>query len=226
MNLELPPILQSAKIICIVAPHQDDEVLGLGGSLSKLLQAGKEVHVLFTTDGGRGIKHVPGFIAKQVRAQEFAEVNKFLGGKLKVSFFKLPDGDLAKHENKCLELLKAAFEQLKPDLVFAPNPADWHSDHKASFEITIKALKSQPNLDAQLLIYEVWSPLLEPNILVNITEEAQLKRQLIRLYQSQVKQMDFESCIMGLNAYRSIKLSKKMRIAGKQNFVEAFSIVK
>ena len=38
----------------VLAPHQDDEVLGCGGLLAQLAAAGGAVRVLFLSDGGGG----------------------------------------------------------------------------------------------------------------------------------------------------------------------------
>ena len=37
--------------ILIIAAHPDDEVLGCGGTITRLVQEGKEVHILILTDG-------------------------------------------------------------------------------------------------------------------------------------------------------------------------------
>ena len=37
--------------ILVVAAHPDDEVLGMGGSIAKHVQAGEDVHVMFLADG-------------------------------------------------------------------------------------------------------------------------------------------------------------------------------
>ena len=36
--------------VCIIAPHPDDEVLGLGGSISKMVNSGIKVNLLVVKD--------------------------------------------------------------------------------------------------------------------------------------------------------------------------------
>src|SRR5690606_10346343 len=40
--------------ILVLAPHQDDEIIGPGGTLLKHLESGNLVHVVFITDGRKG----------------------------------------------------------------------------------------------------------------------------------------------------------------------------
>ena len=40
-------MFNSIKKVVVVAPHPDDETLGVGGSISRLTSEGIEVHILF-----------------------------------------------------------------------------------------------------------------------------------------------------------------------------------
>ena len=51
----------------VLAPHQDDEVLGCGGLAAQLAAAGGAVRVLFLTDGGGGTEAVEGRDAYRLR---------------------------------------------------------------------------------------------------------------------------------------------------------------
>ena len=53
--------------VLVIAPHPDDEVLGVGGTMARLSDAGAEVHVAIVTTG-----RAPRFAAEQV-AQVRAE---------------------------------------------------------------------------------------------------------------------------------------------------------
>ena len=37
--------------VLIIAPHPDDEILGLGGFILKLLDDGRKIHIIYLTDG-------------------------------------------------------------------------------------------------------------------------------------------------------------------------------
>jgi LmbE family N-acetylglucosaminyl deacetylase len=217
-----PQELTGSKNICILAPHQDDEVLGMGGTLSYLVSNNKNIQIIFTTDGGRGIKNSPALITKLIRKAEFNKVNKLLNNKLEVIYCDFPDGKLQEHLPSLQNKLQNIVQDFQPDLIFCPNSQDWHPDHKATYN-ALKNIALDNLLKATVYLYEVWSPLSNVNLLVNITEFAEQKRQLINAYKSQTSKMDFEFILMGLNAYRSMFLSKNQRIVGKQNYAEGFT---
>ena len=42
----LPKIFTKYQNICIIAPHQDDEILGLGGTIAFLIKHHKNIHII------------------------------------------------------------------------------------------------------------------------------------------------------------------------------------
>ena len=56
MNNNWPTIKFKFKenIIVILAPHMDDEVIGCGGVISRLVNQNKDVYIVFITDGTKG----------------------------------------------------------------------------------------------------------------------------------------------------------------------------
>ena len=74
----LPNIFTKYQNICIIAPHQDDEILGLGGTIAYLIKHHKNIHIIFTTNGEKGIKKSLPIITSFIRAKEFQEVKKTL----------------------------------------------------------------------------------------------------------------------------------------------------
>lgn len=66
--------------VMVFAPHMDDEVIGCGGSILKHIGAGREVVVVFFTDGSNLIsdKKIADMLKKN-RKQEAEAVMSFLG---------------------------------------------------------------------------------------------------------------------------------------------------
>ena len=48
---DLKPFAQRPGNVLVVAPHPDDDVIGAGGTMALLAQAGKQVYSLYVTDG-------------------------------------------------------------------------------------------------------------------------------------------------------------------------------
>lgn len=128
--------------ILISAAHPDDEVLGLGGSISRWVREGHQVSVLFFTDGvgSRGKTAA----AVQARRQAARAAAKILGFSI-AGFGTFPDNqldtvpllDIARR----IEQVKA---KLRPELVFTHFWGDLNVDHRRVFEAVLTAFRPQP----------------------------------------------------------------------------------
>ena len=70
------------KNILVIAPHADDEILGVGGTISKYIQKSFRVIVLIMTNAGINNKEkFPIKLIKKIR-KECLNANKSLGVKI------------------------------------------------------------------------------------------------------------------------------------------------
>ena len=83
----------------VFAPHQDDEVLGCGGTILSKIAAGADVRCVFLTDGSashRGLLARDELVA--LRRREALAAGGILGlAADRITFLGLPDGDLERH---------------------------------------------------------------------------------------------------------------------------------
>ena len=77
------------KKILVIAPHADDEVLGVGGYLIHEAAKGAEIYIAFGTIGGVNPKQ-----RYEERIAEFASVKKLIPIKKDYVFFKGMDAQL------------------------------------------------------------------------------------------------------------------------------------
>ena len=131
--------------ILVVAPHSDDEVLGCGGYIKKLVNAGKEVFVLIMTNAHIGDPDkYPEERVRKVREEAFA-AHQYLG--IKETFFmdfpapRLDTFPSYKISMAMSELLR----DKKFDTVFIPHHGDIHRDHKAVFNAALVACRPVNN---------------------------------------------------------------------------------
>ena len=101
------------------------------------------------------------------------------------------------------------------DLVYLPFFLEEHPDHRAATQLLLDATRGAGPYP-QCLGYEIWTALF-PNCLVNIDETAQLKREALSHYRSQLAEADYAHTQFGLNAYRSAAF-----LGGSCRYAEAF----
>lgn len=120
------------RCVWIVAPHPDDEILALGGTLARLSMFGVDLRVVSVTDGTashRGSSAWSEARLARIRPRELAQALDVLGIEATVHRAGFPDGDVERHRG-ALELYLAARVQ-PDDLVLATWRLDGHPDHEA-----------------------------------------------------------------------------------------------
>lgn len=152
--------LPRANRVVVLAPHADDDVLGLGGALALHARRGADVRVLVAFDGRLGLA---AGVDPRVRRDEARAAGHELGV-AHYDFWDYPEG----HEPTATEL-DAAGERLArylgecaPDVVYAPWLGEAHVDHRALARAFERALAAGPSGGGPALAdrafgYEVWS---------------------------------------------------------------------
>lgn len=191
-KLELNP---EDKCLCI-APHSDDESIGMGATLFKYPNNFK---VVCLTNGIKGVKNLPPEEALKVRKEEFSNAMKIASIK-DYEFLDIDDKHVISEYDK--------FEKIDIsdcDYVFIPNILDQHMDHKSvaiNLNRLLKDKKHKKNL--KILMYEVWSSLAMPNSYVDISDCIDKKKEMINSHISQVEVKDYTSKAISLNSYRGL----------------------
>lgn len=197
INLKTKKIVfeENSKCLCI-APHADDESIGMGGTLYKYP---KNFKVICLTNGIKGIKNLTPEEAITKRKEEFSNAMKIAS----ISDFEFLDID-----DKHIISEYAKFEQIdisNYDYIFVPNILDQHVDHKSVALNLNRLLKDKPHKkNVQILFYEVWSALPIPNAYVDISTCINEKKEMINAHVSQVEVKDYTSKAISLNSYRGL----------------------
>lgn len=182
--MELPP----GERFLVVAPHPDDDAVGCGGSIIKLVDAGKKVRVAYLSiqEGDFTIEHRRGEIS---RALEHLGVADHV-------LHETPFPSARDASRIIAEELSSGY-----DAVFIPSPFENHDHHLRTFEACADALRStdeRPNL----IMYEIWGTLM-PNLLVPISEVMERKVAAIQEHGTQCADIDYERVARGMNGYRA-----------------------
>ncbi|GGE14533.1 PIG-L domain-containing protein [Polymorphobacter glacialis] len=213
----------------VLAPHPDDEVLGVGGVMARLANLGARVEVAIVTEG-----KPPQYSAEQVAAvrAEAGAAHARLGiahthylGLPAAGLDRLPHAEL----NRAIGDLVVA---VRPDTLFVPFPGDIHRDHQLVFEAAMVAARpAGPVYPLRILAYETLSetnwnapfltPAFTPNVFIDIADTLETKLAAFAAFASQVRAFPAERSVEALSALARLRGATVHRAAA-----EAFVLVR
>lgn len=207
----------SCENVLVISPHPDDEIIGCGGTLIKMLEEGSIVTVLQLTDGSNtlALKERLEYIRKTVRLEEARVVAENLG------FAELILWEERGSHLKCtpdnVRKLADILDRLHPKVIFVPFINDMHPDHVMANEILRKSLEASTLnlLEGNVLSYEVWS-FVPPNFFCIIDSQFDKKAEMLMKYRTGMKVVDYVHFCESLNSYHAYTL------LGKKGFAEVF----
>ena len=156
----------------VVAPHADDESLGCGGAIARLVDLGLAVSVAFVSDGSKshpGSRSYPSDRLRDLREVEALAALEALGldpGRARVAFFRLPDtavpADGTDGFAEAVARASAFYRECRPQTLLLPWRRDPHCDHRSSRSIFLAAsadlIPSPRVLEYPLWAYEAADP--------------------------------------------------------------------
>lgn len=195
--------------VLVFAPHNDDEVLGVGGTIAKHVLKGDDVYVCEVTIGKNKER------ANLIK-NEALKAHKILGIKETI-FLDFPVVGLA--NLSAVELNKAILEvvqKIKPEIAYIPHKGDMHKDHKVVAESAMVALRpvDSPQIKA-IYAYETLSetewniPSVDnwfvPNVYVDITDTIDKKIDAMKCYQSQLFEFPHPRSLKAIKSLSEIR---------------------
>lgn len=199
--------------VLVIAPHPDDEILGCGGTIARLVAEGHEVHVAIATVG-----KPPAFSAEGVaRVKSEMEAAHAQLGVVATHQLDLPAAALdtvpAARINAAVGVL---VESVAPDTLLLPFFGDIHGDHQLVFTAAMVAARPRhAAAPAQILAYETLSetnwyappttPPFIPNVFIDISAHLDSKLDAFRKFQSQVRPFPEERSIEAIEALARLR---------------------
>lgn len=213
----LPLPVSELRSILVIAPHQDDEVIGAGGTLLFASAAGVKLDILYVTDGAStnaAYAQSPED-ASHIRNQEAREVCAKLGAQmhhLNISNISPEPG--INHVDQLGETIR----RLNPQVILAPWILDSPAKHRLVNHLLWLAHRRKSLPSCEVWGYQVHNTLV-PNGFVDITDLAEKKLELLRCFKSQ---NEFGQCYdhlaMGMGAWNARFLERST----KPRYVETF----
>ena len=173
--------------ILVFGAHPDDVELGCGGTIIKEIKAGKKVGIIDLTRGELGTRGT-----SDTRNSETKSASEIMGVIVRENMdFK--DGFFKDDEQNKLALIKK-IRQYQPEIVITNALSDRHPDHGRGAQITLDScfLSGLEKIDTG---QQIWRPRaiyhyiqfnhLKPDLVVDISEEMEVKLQAVRAYSTQ-----------------------------------------
>lgn len=186
--------------VLVIAPHADDETLGMGGTIAKFAAQGKKVKVAVVTGHGADPHPIwPPELWEKIRSECRAAMQVL--GCDEPLFRELPAA--------CLDVLPAyeinkviadLIDEVQPEEIYVPFAFDLHKDHGAiayAVSVATRPYTAAARKIRRVLAYETLSethlappymaPAFQPNIFVNISDTIEQKIEAMRAYASQIQ---------------------------------------
>ena len=231
-------ILFSECKILVVAAHPDDEVIGQGGTIHRLVRReGCEARALVLGEGmtARNHQRNPNAWREQLKKHKlnFKRATERIGYNSAKSH-DLPDNRFDNVD--LLDVIKIVEEEIRmyePDIIFCHHPKDLNIDHRLSCEAVITATRPMPDgLTPSVLAFETLSSTewqipeqdfgFQPNFFVTLSHQDILaKQQALEEYDSEIRKYPHPRSVQGIDVlarYRGITIGSE--------FAEGFRILR
>ena len=205
--------------ILVIAPHPDDEVLGMGGTIKKLSRKNKII--LCVVSEGATAQYKDKKMIK-VRRDSCKKTAKILGISQTV-FLDYPDMRLNLSHLDINKKLEEIIEKYKPEIVYTAPKNDLNLDHQVVFNSTLVACRSKSGVK-QILCYEIQGntkvPFV-PNVFENIEKEFSYKIKGFKMYKSEIEEFPNPRSIIAIE-----NLAIRRGIESGTKKAEAFELIR
>lgn len=213
----------------VVAVHPDDETLGCGGTLLRLVAEGHRIHWVIVTE------MIPGLYSPeqiQRREVEISEVSSAFGF-TSVHRLGFPTTLLDEQSDAAMVgALSKVLHEVRPQALFLPFKSDVHSDHRKTYAAGMACIKTfRYPFIRKVMMMEVpseteFAPALpdstfSPNVFRDISSQMERKIEIFQTYKSEVAEAPFPRSIEKIRALASWRGS-----AAGCSYAEAFMLLK
>ena len=223
---------KNKKSVLVVVAHRDDEVLGCGGTIAKLVQENYKVYAISMTNG---ISSRDNSSKKEIknRLNASLEASRIIG-------FKWLDkycGDFSDNAMdsepmlKIIKLIEQAKTKVKPELVITHYPEDLNIDHQIVSSATLTAFRPKTNQSCKKIIsFEVASStdyaiykkkIFKPNYFVDIKKFWNKKKKALDAYKNEMLKYPNSRSVKGL---KNLAFYRGNQVG--LNMAEAFEVLR
>jgi len=211
--------------ILVIAPHPDDDVLGVGGTMAAASHQGKGVFAVYVTDGRNSPRKDQGISDNAMASRREKEAISALHavGAVGAFFLKRRSEELAGEMGaKTGKELTEILQLIQPEEVFLPAPYERHHTHQRCTHLAIDALRAAAGVKSILLGYSLWGCFWgkKGRVVRDISPYIRKKVEAVLAHASQIDYKSYQQGILGKNNYEAVFWESHQ--IQKSAFVEIF----
>ena len=181
------------KKILVVAAHPDDESLGCGATIAKLIKDGNEVRTLILGEGKSSRDNYNPDDITSLK-EEAKAANKCIGV-TNVILCDLPDNKFDSLPIlDIVKLIEPIIKEYQPEIIFTHHRNDLNIDHRITHNAVLTATRPLPNQSVkEIYSFEIISSTewnypneFKPNVFYDVSKTLQLKINAIQEYKSEL----------------------------------------
>lgn len=170
--------------------HNDDHLIGAGGTLAKYAREGAHVIIVIFSYGELTHPWLQEKVAIKMRVEESKKADRILGAN-RLYYFGLKEGNFLEEiqERKIKNRIKRIITIVQPTKIFTHSPDDPHPDHQAVYG-TVTELVEESRLQCDVYSFDIWNPFNirfrdKPKLVVDVSDTFHMKTRAFRVHRSQ-----------------------------------------
>lgn len=221
------------KRILIIASHPDDEVLGCGGTVARLVKEGHEAYTLILGEGVTS-RDKNRLVKKRNRELKDLKIQALKANEIlsikQVIFHNFPDNrfDTVPFLD-IVKVIEKEVNNIKPHVVFTHYERDLNIDHRITYQAVLTAARPLPDATVkEIYSFEILSSteyyypsLFSPNVFVDISNDIDIKIQALKAYKFEIREFLHPRSPHGITShaqYRGMQVGL--------HYAEAFQLIR
>lgn len=206
--------------VMVIAPHPDDDILGCGGLISRVVNEGGSVTVLYAN------------LESVDRQKEIENALSLLPATVQTGIYCVEPDGIRSNVKHLATWIESAIKHYKPEVVCIPNRTAYHQDHRITAEASVIATRPSggtgnhrpPIVLEYEVVGDVWPPrnTLAPQLSVTLGwKDVLFKMDAMTMHKSQIREAPSERSLHSICSLAELRGSQ----AG-YGLAEAYSILR